>query len=94
MQTDEYSWLTGRVLRAARVLTGFSAAEIAKAAGVGEATIKRAEATDGQLRLTRANVTAVVAAYVAIGVQISVEPDEAIVIRFGTKIESASLHAS
>lgn len=73
MPEVEYSWLTGAVLRAARALGGLTAADLADRAGVGEATIKRAEASAGQTRLTRANAAAVITAYRAVGVDIVID---------------------
>lgn len=67
---DEFAWLTGRVLRAARVLSGCSSQEVASLAGLGEATIKRAEASTGRPRLTRANAAAIVNVYAGLGIRI------------------------
>ena len=66
----DLSWLSGRALRAARVLSGLTAGEAAKAAGIGEATLKRAEAAMGQPRLTRANAATIIEAYRTIGIHI------------------------
>ncbi len=70
MVDEQLTWLTGSLLRAARALTGLTAKEVAQVAGVGEATIKRAEAADGQPSLTRANVRVVLEAYRSLGVHI------------------------
>ncbi len=54
------SALTGAVLRAARALTGVSAAQLAEDSGVGERTILRAESEDGRLRMREGNARALV----------------------------------
>lgn len=66
----EFSWVTGPVLRAARILSGLSVRQVAAIAGLGEATIKRAEASQEQTRLTRANLKALLAAYAQCGLTI------------------------
>lgn len=64
----EASELTGPVLRAARVLAGFSAGDLARMASLGLATIKRAEAAPGHTPLTQSNANAVLKAYETVGI--------------------------
>ena len=52
--------LTGAILRAARALTGISAALLAKESGVGERTILRAEKGDGVVKMREGNARALV----------------------------------
>jgi hypothetical protein len=54
--------LTGRQLRAGRGLIGWTAQDLANASQVGVATIRRAEANDGPVRLIAANVSALIRA--------------------------------
>lgn len=77
-----FSWLTGPALRAARILSGLSAKEVATLSGLGEATIKRAEACPGQTRLTLVNAKALLATYSKRGITLSgIEPDRSFVIQ-------------
>ena len=46
-------FFTGRQLRAARALAGLSGASLAAASGVSLATLRRAEAVDGAVSMTR-----------------------------------------
>jgi transcriptional regulator with XRE-family HTH domain len=47
---------TGSQLRAARAAAGLSAPELAAATGLGVNTIRRAEAVDGAVPLTKAGI--------------------------------------
>jgi transcriptional regulator with XRE-family HTH domain len=58
---------TGQV-RAARALLRWTAEELAQAAGVSVATIRRAEPTDGPLTMMPANAAAIVRALEAAGI--------------------------
>lgn len=60
--------LTGRQIRAARGLLGWTAVELAEASKVGVATIRRAEAEDGPVRMIPANADALVRSLEAQGV--------------------------
>ena len=51
--------VTGGQMRAARVLLRWTAEKLAEKSGVGLATIKRAEASDGEVRMIPANFMAV-----------------------------------
>lgn len=61
--------LTGPQLRAARALLGLSGEELANETRLGLATIRRAEAEGGVVRLTRANALLLVATLERLGVQ-------------------------
>ena len=61
---------TGRQLRSARALIGWTAAELAKRAGVSWNTVQRAEAAGDEVPTTRARaLAAIVAALTAAGVE-------------------------
>ena len=62
--------LTGRQIRAGRGLLGWTALELAKASNVGVATIRRAEADDGDVRMIPANAEMLVQTLEAHGVEI------------------------
>jgi hypothetical protein len=53
------STMTGGQMRAARVLLRWTAERLAEQSGVGLATIKRAEASDEEVRMIPANAAAV-----------------------------------
>jgi hypothetical protein len=61
--------ITGTQIRAARGLVRWSAETLAERSKLGVATIRRAEASDGQPNLTAANAAAVLAALEAAGVE-------------------------
>ncbi|MEJ1117041.1 helix-turn-helix domain-containing protein [Phyllobacterium sp. CCNWLW109] len=50
------SGITGTQIRAARALLRWTAEDLAKSAGVGVMTVRRAEADDGQPTITGANL--------------------------------------
>lgn len=60
--------ITGAQIRAARALVRLSAEELAAAANVGVATVRRAEAEDGSPTTTTANLKAIRLALEAAGV--------------------------
>jgi len=60
--------LTGRQIRAARGLLGWTAVDLAETSKVGVATIRRAEAEDGAVRMIPANADALVRCIEAQGV--------------------------
>ena len=68
IKSNEYKAITGAQIRAARALVGWSAWYLAAKAGLGVATISRAEATEGPLKMTFANRAAVRRALRAAGV--------------------------
>ncbi|HET8636963.1 MAG TPA: hypothetical protein VFL96_08940 [Acidobacteriaceae bacterium] len=62
--------MTGEQMRQARALLGWSSDELAKAAGVGVATIWRAEARRGAVKMLRATAAAVEQALRDAGVEL------------------------
>lgn len=62
--------LTGAQVRAARALLRWSAEELATHSRLGTATIKRAEANDGPVKSTSANVQAIVNAFERAGIEL------------------------
>ena len=69
MPKRDGSRINGAQLRAARALLRWSAEELASRTRLGVATIRRAEAQDGTVSLTRANSNAIVSALEAAGVR-------------------------
>ena len=61
--------LTSAQIRAARALIRWSAQELANASSVGVTTIRRAELTESETKLTRANDQAIRRALEAAGVE-------------------------
>lgn len=61
--------LTGAQLRAARALINISGEELAEKTALGLSTIRRAEAEDGPVSLTRANTLLIRTTLEALGVQ-------------------------
>lgn len=62
--------ITGAQIRAARALLGWTAADLAREALIGVATIRRAELVDGPTTMTLANVAAIYRAFDAAGVDL------------------------
>ena len=62
--------LTGRQIRAARALLGWSAQDLADKCKVGISTIRRTELEDGVVRMIAGNVDAVLRAFDAAGVEL------------------------
>ncbi len=65
--------LTGRQMRAARALLGWSAQELADTSKVGVTTIRRTEVVDGPVRMIQGNVDAILRAFDAAGVEMILE---------------------
>lgn len=65
--------MTGRQMRAARALLGWSALQLAEASKVGVATIRRVEPTNGPVGMIPSTVAAVQRALEAAGVQFIAE---------------------
>ena len=63
------STITGAQLRAARALIGITADELASAAGLGVATIRRSESAVGPVSMTPANARAAEDALRRLGVE-------------------------
>jgi transcriptional regulator with XRE-family HTH domain len=55
--------ITGAQIRAARALLGWTAEDLAREAMLGVATIRRAEAIDGAVQMTVANLHSVVTTF-------------------------------
>jgi transcriptional regulator with XRE-family HTH domain len=68
MKSYDIKKITGAQIRAARALLRWSAYDLAAKSNLGVATIRRAEATDGPLQTTAANLAAVRRALRAEGV--------------------------
>jgi transcriptional regulator with XRE-family HTH domain len=68
-KSDDVNKITGAQVRAARALIRWSAKDLAKAAGIGVATVSRAEVEDGIPSITSANLKAMQRALEAAGVE-------------------------
>ena len=73
MQSSDKKPITGAQLRAARALLKWSAQDVADAAQLGVATIRRAESEDGEIGATPANAAAIRRALESAGVQFIAE---------------------
>jgi len=62
--------LTGRQMRAARALLGWSAQDLAAHSKVGVTTIRRTEVVNGPVRMIAGNVDAILRAFEAAGVEL------------------------
>ena len=82
MQSDDFFAITGAQLRAARALLRWSADDLAKEARIGVATVRRAEAQDGEITATVANTTAMRKALEAAGLEFIPENGGGAGIRF------------
>jgi transposase len=67
--TSKFTPLTNTQIRAGRALVGWSAADLAREAALGLATIRRAEGAEGRTSLTMANDLAVRRALEGAGVE-------------------------
>jgi transposase len=67
--TSKFTPLTNTQIRAGRALVGWSAADLAREAALGLATIRRAEGAEGRTSLTMANDLAVRRALEGVGVE-------------------------
>ena len=65
----EANKITGTQLRAARAMIRWSAKDLAKAAGIGVATVSRAEVEDGTPSITNANLRAMQLALETAGIE-------------------------
>jgi len=66
---SEEKYITGAQVRAGRALVRWSAKRLAEAAGIGAATVQRAEVTDGPVQMTVGNQRLVRQALEAAGVE-------------------------
>jgi hypothetical protein len=73
--------ITSAQIRAARALIRWTAEDLASKADLGVATIRRAEATDGPLQMTVANLAAVRRTLEAAGIEFIFEDDGALGVR-------------
>ncbi|PII37867.1 DNA-binding protein [Sinorhizobium meliloti CCBAU 01290] len=74
--------ITGAQIRAARALIRWSAKELAKAAGIGVATVSRAEVEDGTTSLTSANLRAIRLALETAGIEFIPKNGGGVGVRF------------
>ncbi|MCG5485706.1 MAG: helix-turn-helix domain-containing protein [Sinorhizobium meliloti] len=81
-KSDDVKEITGAQIRAARALIRWSAKELAKAAGIGVATVSRAEVEDGNTSLTSANLKAVRLALETAGIEFIPENGGGAGVRF------------
>ncbi|GEP07716.1 transcriptional regulator [Methylobacterium oxalidis] len=82
--------LTGAQIRAARALLRWSAEELASAAQLGVATIRRAEAKDGPVSATPVNVQAIRSALERAGIDFLPENGAGAGVRFRAKHSRSS----
>ena len=73
MQSHDLKDITGAQMRAARALIRWSAKDLAEAASVGVATVRRAESDDGIPPTTIANRKAIRSALEAAGIEFIAE---------------------
>ena len=81
-KSHDVTEITGAQIRAARALLRWSAKELAKAAGIGVATVSRAEVEDGSTSLTSANLTAIRRACETAGIEFIDENGGGVGVRF------------
>ena len=74
--------LTGAQIRAARALLRWSAEELANVSRLGVATIRRAEASDGIVTSTLANIQAILGAFETAGLEFIPENGGGAGVRF------------
>lgn len=82
MRSNGHATLTGAQVRAARALLRWSAEDLAKHSRLGTATIKRAEAQDGAVSSTQANVQAMINALEKAGIELIWENGGGVGARF------------
>ncbi|MGG6899023.1 helix-turn-helix domain-containing protein [Rhizobium sp. BR 315] len=81
-KSDDVNKITGAQLRAARALIRWSAKDLAKAAGIGVATVSRAEVEDGVPYITNANLNAIRTALEAAGIEFISKNGGGVGVRF------------
>ncbi len=81
-KSDDVNEITGAQVRAARALLRWSAKDLAKEAGVGVATVSRAEVEDGATSLTSANLRAIRQALESAGIEFIPENGSGVGVRF------------
>lgn len=77
--------LTGRQIRAARGLAGWTAVDLASASNVGVATIRRAEVENGPVKMIPANESALIRALEAVGIEFIPENGGGVGVRMKDK---------
>jgi DNA-binding transcriptional regulator YiaG len=82
LKSHDYYEITGAQIRAARALIRWSAKELALAAGVGVATISRAEVEAGRTTLTAANLKAIRLALETAGIEFLPQNGGGVGVRF------------
>jgi transcriptional regulator with XRE-family HTH domain len=75
MGGGEAAMITGAQIRAGRKLLGWSPLDLAKRAGIGAATIIRAEASEGEAPITIVHENAIRRALVAAGTEFIADDD-------------------
>jgi transcriptional regulator with XRE-family HTH domain len=82
MKSYDIKTITGAQIRAGRALLRWSAEDLARAAMLGVATIRRAESVDGPVRLTVGNLAAIYRAFDAGGLEFISENGGGAGVRF------------
>jgi predicted transcriptional regulator len=67
-QSYDLKNITGSQIRAARALLGWTAADLAREAMLGVATVRRAELVDGPVNMTLSNLSAIFRTFESAGV--------------------------
>ncbi|HEY8903464.1 MAG TPA: hypothetical protein VIM48_07135 [Chthoniobacterales bacterium] len=81
-KSHEFAKITGAQVRAARAMIRWSAKDLAKAAGIGVATVSRAEVEDGVPSVTSANLRAMQLALETAGIEFIPENGGGAGVRF------------
>ncbi|GAC1046237.1 hypothetical protein thsrh120_62440 [Rhizobium sp. No.120] len=81
-KSHEFNKITGAQLRAARAMIRWSAKDLAQAAGIGVATVSRAEIEDGVPSVTSANLKAMQLALETAGIEFIAENGGGVGVRF------------
>ena len=82
LKSHDTKEITGAQIRAARALIRWSAKDLARAAGVGVATVSRAEVEDGTPTVTTANMRAMRLALETAGIEFIPENGGGVGLRF------------
>ncbi len=81
-KSHDVNKITGAQVRAARSLIRWSAKDLARAAGIGVATVSRAEVEDGIPSITSANLKAIRFALESAGIEFISKEDGGIGVSF------------
>ncbi|BAV48035.1 hypothetical protein MLTONO_3132 [Mesorhizobium loti] len=90
LQSYDLKDITGGQMRAARALVRWSAKDLAKAASVGVATVRRAESDDGIPSTTLANRRAIRSALEAAGIEFIAENGGGAGVRLSRRLNNGS----